>query len=179
MKKTPTFRDHLVVALISLTSCWAIGQRASTAEDTVPCAVSMSQPISTADTTAVIDVVKKITRALADHDFKSMSEYLDPHCTTYDEGTHKLVVGREAVIKDVKEKVAAEEARLKVPTISFTIDHPYAQIDGDRAIVTFVLIKEIGGKEPAKFESRCSDIFVKRDGQWKKLHYCGDNWKKL
>jgi hypothetical protein len=65
------------------------------------------------------------------------------------------------------------------PTIAFTIDHPYAIVTGNQAVVTFVLIKEIGGEHPMKFECHCSDVFIKRDGEWKKLHFCGDAWKPV
>ena len=88
------------------------------------------------------------------------------------------MVGRDNIVSDVKAKVAAEEARLKAPPISYTIDHPYVIVTGSQAVVTFVLVKEIGGAHPARFESHCSDVFVKRDGQWKKLHFCGEGWKE-
>jgi ketosteroid isomerase-like protein len=103
-----------------------------------------------------------------------MSFYLDPKCTTYDENTKKLVVGREAIIADIKANVASQGR-----SVSFTIDRPFVRVDGDRAIVTFVLIKETGGSSPAKFESHVSDVFVRRDGAWKKLHFFGEEWKKV
>ena len=143
------------------------------------CAVSCVEPIATSDADGVIDVLKAITKALADHDFAALASHLDVNCTTYNESTHKLVVGRDAIINDVKASVEAEERKLKVPPISFTIDHPYVIVTGDQAVVTFVLIKEIGGANPVKFASHTSDVFIKRDGQWKKLHFCGDAWKKM
>jgi hypothetical protein len=143
------------------------------------CAVSCVEPIATSDADGVIDVLKATTKALADHDFTALASHLDVNCTTYNESTHKLVVGRDAIIKDVKANVEAEERKLKVPPISFTIDHPYAMVTGDQAVVTFVLIKEIGGANPVKFASHTSDVFIKRDGQWKKLHFCGGGWKKM
>jgi ABC-type Zn uptake system ZnuABC Zn-binding protein ZnuA len=143
------------------------------------CAVSCVDPDISTDSKAVIDVIKAITKALAAKDYPAMTRYMDPNCTTYDENLHKLVVGRDNIISDVKAKVAADEARLKVPTIGFTIDHPYAIVTGNQAVVTFVLIKEIGGDHPVKFEEHCSDVFIKRDGEWKKLHFCGEGWKEM
>jgi limonene-1,2-epoxide hydrolase len=148
-------------------------------DKTTVCAVSCVESEVSPDQQGVIDVIKAITKALADKDYVALASYLDPHCTTYNDETKKLVVGRDNIISDVREKVAGEEARLKVPTIAFTIDHPYAIVTGNQAVVTFVLIKEIGGAHPAKFESHCSDVFIKRDGDWKKLHFCGETWKEV
>ncbi len=150
--------------------------------DLASCSVSLSKPINDvadAESQAVIKVLNAITRALADHDFKAMAKYLDKDCTTYDESSHKLVVGRDAIISDVESKVNQEEEKLKAPPIKFEVDRPYVQVTGERAVVSFVLIKEIAGEHPARYESHCSDIFVKRDGNWKKLHYCGDAWKEI
>jgi hypothetical protein len=143
------------------------------------CAVSCVDPDASADSKSVVDVIKAITKGLAEKDYAAMTNYMDPNCTTYDENLHKLVVGRDNIISDVKAKVAAEEARLKVPTIAFTIDHPYVIVTGNQAVATFVLIKEIGGAHPVKFEEHCSDVFIKRDGEWKKLHFCGEGWKEV
>ncbi|MDR3612738.1 MAG: nuclear transport factor 2 family protein [Candidatus Obscuribacterales bacterium] len=143
------------------------------------CSVSCLEPTVDGDADSILDVLKAITRALADHDFKALASHLDANCTTYDENTRKMVVGRDNIIKDVKESIESEERRLKIPPISYVIDHPYVRVTGDQAVVTFVLIKEIGGAKPMKFESHTSDVFIKRDGQWKKLHFCGDAWKKV
>jgi hypothetical protein len=143
------------------------------------CSVSCVNPDACADSQSVIDVIKAITKALADKDYAKMTTYMDPNCTTYDSNLHKLVVGRDNIISDVKAKIAADEAKLKVPTVGFTIDHPYAIVTGNQAVVTFVLIKQIGGEHPIKFEEHCSDVFIKRDGDWKKLHFCGEGWTEI
>lgn len=155
------------------------------AEPTQPeapkCDVSLDKPMqdSSSDAQSVIEVLTAITKALAAHDFKAMAAHLDQNCTTYDETTHKLVAGRDAIVKDVEAKVIEEEQRLKSPPLNFTVEKPYVRITGNQAVVTFVLVKEIGGATPAKYESHCSDVFVKRNGEWKKLHYCGDAWKQV
>jgi hypothetical protein len=143
-----------------------------------PCAVKLVDPTHcTPDCEKVIDVVRSITRALADHDFETMATYMDENCSCYDEHTGKLVTGRNNIIADVRTNVTAEEKRLKVPAIAFTIDHPYAKITGDTATVNFVLVKEVGGEHPARYQSHCTDVLVKRDGQWKKLLFRGDDFK--
>ena len=131
------------------------------------------------DSEQVIEVVRGITKALADHDYAAMAGYMDENCSCYNEHTKKLVTGREAVIADVRANVEAEERRLKIPPIGFTIDHPYARVSGETATVNFVLVKEIAGEHPAKFKSHCTDVLVKRNGQWKKLLFRGDDWKPV
>ncbi len=145
---------------------------------TSACAISCSQPMEN-NCETIIAVLKVITKAVAEKDFVELAKHLDENCTTYDVGTKKTVVGRENIITSVKAKIAAEEKRLKVPAISFTIDQPFAKINGDKAVVSFILKKEVGGTNPAIFESHVTDVFVKRDGDWKKLHFCGDDWKRV
>ena len=147
---------------------------------TADCAVTSVAPYSCdEEASKVVALVEKITRALAHRDFNAMAQYMDERCTTYDESTRKLVVGRDAVIADVKRKLKEEEQRVHEPITQFTIDRPFARIKGDEAVVCFVLIKELGGQHPKRYESGCTDIFVKKDGEWKKLHYRGDDWKLI
>ena len=177
MKNTIT---NLLLSLLFLsTASPAIaGELLSDNQKSSTCAISCSQPMeNTCDT--IIAVLKATTKAVADKDYVELAKYLDENCTTYDVCTKKTVVGRENIIANVKAKIAAEEKRLKVPAISFTIDQPFAKINGDKAVVTFVLKKEVGGVNPAIFESHVTDVFVKRDGEWKKLHYCGGDWKRV
>lgn len=142
------------------------------------CAVTCSEPMeSTCET--IINTLKNAYKAIGNKDYNELEKYLDENCTTYDATTKKTVVGRKAIIESVKAKMEAEEKRLKTPAISFHIDHPFAKITGDKAVVTFVLKKEVGGANPATFENHVTDVFVRREGQWKKLHYCGRGWKRI
>lgn len=142
------------------------------------CAVSLVDPTeSGVDADQIIEMLRGITKALADHDFAGMAKYMDDNCSTYNEHTKKLVTGRDNIISDVKSAVESEERRLKVPPIQFTVDHPYVRVADETATVNFVLVKQIGGSHPVKYESHCTDVFVKRNGQWKKLLFRGDDWK--
>jgi hypothetical protein len=104
---------------------------------------------------------------------------MEENCSCYCAHTGKLITGRENIIADVKANVAAEERRLKVPAIRFTVDHPYANVTGDTATVNFVLVKEIGGDHPARYKSSCTDVLIKRNGQWKKLLFRGEPYKQV
>ena len=131
------------------------------------------------ESTRVVDAVENITKALAQRNYSEMARYMDEGCTTYDESTKKLVNGRDAVIADVKNKIASEESRLNAPILSFTIDRPFAQVNGETACVCFVLVKEIGGARPQKFQAHCTDVFVKRGDDWKKLNFRSEGWKRV
>lgn len=142
------------------------------------CKISCIEPHAKCpDSVKVIEILKEMTAALSHGDFDRASEYLDDGCTTFDKGSHKLIVGKQAVIDDIKKRADEHKAGSAEPLVSFTIDHPYAKVDGDTAVVTFVAHKEFGGEKPKKMESRCTDIFVRRGDTWKKLHYRSD-WKK-
>ncbi|QQR57366.1 MAG: nuclear transport factor 2 family protein [Candidatus Melainabacteria bacterium] len=166
------------MVLVSITGPAVAGENSNEITKSANCAISCSQPMENTCET-IIAVLKATTRAVAEKDYVELAKYLDENCTTYDVCTKKTVVGRENIIANVKAKIAAEEKRLKVPAIAFTIDQPFAKITGDKAVVTFVLKKEVGGANPAVFESHVTDVFVKRDGDWKKLHYCGGDWKRV
>lgn len=124
----------------------------------------------------VIAILKKIAHYYTEGNFEEISKYLSKDVTTFDEGRHKLIIGRQAVIDDIKQRWEDAHANGS-PVVSFTIYHPYAKVTGDQAVVTFKAVKTVGGKEPQTFSSRSTDVFIKEDGTWKKLHYIS-NWKK-
>jgi hypothetical protein len=126
---------------------------------------------------SVIAVLEAITKGLADRNFPEMKRHMDEACTTYNEKTKKLVQGRDNIIEDVQKRIADEEKQANAPIICYTIDRPFAKVTGDTAIANFYLVKELGGAHPQKYECHCTDVFVKRDGEWRKLHYRGGDWK--
>jgi hypothetical protein len=181
-----SFKPALAVAaFVALFSCqpFSFAQEAAKAvlANTAPCAVKMVDPTqSGADADKIVELLRGITKALADHDFTGMAKFMDENCSCYNEHTKKLVTGRDNIIADVKNNVEAEEHRLKVPPIEYTVDHPYVRVTGsDTATVNFVLIKKIGGDRPQQYESHCTDVFMKHDGEWKKVLFRGDDWKQV
>jgi len=124
----------------------------------------------------VISILKKIAHYYSEGNFEEISKYLSKDVTTFDEGRHKLIIGKQAVLDDFKQRWQFAHAN-GPPVLSYTIYHPYAKVTGDQAVVTFRAVKTVGGKEPQTFSSHCTDVFVKEDGVWKKLHYTS-NWKK-
>jgi len=126
----------------------------------------------------VIDTLHQITRCLSNGEFKALSENMDEHVTTFDEATKKLICGRDAVIAEMKARYEKSLALSQGGTVSYTIDSPYAKVNGKYATVTFKVLKNIVGKTNISYESRSTDVFIKEDGVWKMLHYVG-TWKKI
>lgn len=143
------------------------------------CAIHCIEPYAAcSESEKVVEVLRVITKALAHGDLSTAAEYMDEKCTAFDAGSKKLIVGKEALMKELHRKFEEHGPGTAEPLLSYTIDHPYAKVTGDMAVVTFVAVKEYGGKKPQKLESRSTDIFVKREGKWKKMHY-RSNWKRV
>lgn len=129
-----------------------------------------------AESEKVIETLKLMSHLYSEGNFDEYSKYIDNDVTTFDEKNKKYIMGKAAVVEDMKTRWNAAHSG-GTPIINLSINHPYAQVTGDQAVVTFEAVKTIGGKAPETMSSRCTDIFVKKDGTWKKLHY-RSNWKK-
>ncbi|HEY9712147.1 MAG TPA: nuclear transport factor 2 family protein [Chroococcales cyanobacterium] len=142
------------------------------------CKISCVDPHPACSESAkLIDLLRVIYEAYVRSDFATVSRYMADNCTTFDEGSKQLVQGKKAVLKDLEAKVQQYRTS-ESPLIEYKIERPYAHVSNDTGTITFVAYKIFGGKHPQKFESRCTDIFVKENGQWKKLHY-RSNWKPI
>ncbi|MBX9685868.1 MAG: nuclear transport factor 2 family protein [Candidatus Obscuribacterales bacterium] len=129
-----------------------------------------------AESEKVIEILQKLVKAINNGDWDTYMQYMDDHCSTFDENSKKLISGKENVVADMKAKID-KYVHDGHPFISVTIDNPYAKVNGDTAVVTFVAIREYGGKHPFKEECHVTDVFTKESGTWKKLHFRG-SWKR-
>jgi len=129
----------------------------------------------------VLETLKAYIKAASRADFVTCAKYLDDGCTTFDSATKELIVGKQAVLDELKKRLILYSSK-DDPLVLYTIEHPYAKVThsptGDMAVVTFCATKKFGGKEPKAFQSRCTDIWVKADGMWKKVHFRSD-WKQV
>ena len=143
------------------------------------CKIECSEPFAAcSESDKVIETLKLLADAYARGDLTAYEAYLDDGCTTFDEETKKLIVGKQAVLEHLKQRFQEFAPDGKKPLVSYTIEHPYANVTGDTAVVTFVAGVQIGGKNPYKAENHVTDIFVKHGDKWKKLHYLG-RWRKV
>jgi len=136
----------------------------------------MNAHAACAESEKVIETLKHMSHLYSEGKFDEFSQYIDDGITTFDERNNKLIVGKQAVVDDIKSRWSAAHSAGS-PIVTYTINRPYAQVQGDQAVVTFEAVKTVGGKNPETMVSRCTDIFVKRDGTWKKMHY-RSCWKK-
>lgn len=125
----------------------------------------------------VIDTLRTIFEAYGRHDFKTVAEYMTDDCTGFAEN-HKFLCGKKATLEYVEKNVAQITSDTDSPLLAFTIERPYAEVNGDTATVTFLAYKEFGGKHPHTVMSHSTDIFVKRDGRWLKSHF-RNCWKEV
>lgn len=130
----------------------------------------VSPHASCAESEKVIETLKHMSHLYSEGKFDELSKYMDEGCTTFDEKKNELIVGREAIMNHIKTRWNAAHSSSS-PIVSYTISHPYAQVTGDQAVVTFEAVKTVGGSHPETHVARCTDIFVKKDGVWKKSHY--------
>lgn len=130
----------------------------------------MNPHASCEESEKVIETLKHMSHLYSEGKFDELSNYMDDSCTTFDEKNNKLIVGKDAIINDIKTRWTATHTASS-PIVSYTINHPYAQVTGDQAVVTFEAVKTVGGAHPETHVARCTDIFVKKDGVWKKSHY--------
>jgi len=143
------------------------------------CMVSTIDPHpACSESGVVIDVVQKFNHSYTHGDLKTCSELIDDNCTTFDDETKKLIVGKQAILDHMKEKWAAHSPGSNSPLDSFIITAPYAEVKGDSATVIYVAVKKYGGAYPAKFESHINCVYVKKDGHWLMSHY-KSSWKRV
>ena len=142
------------------------------------CAVTCHEPhAACSESVKVIDTLNQLTQLINDGNFSAMADYFDDGVTTFNEDNKRLIIGKEAVMADLKERYALHH-RTEGRLVSYTIDHPYAAVNGNRAVVTFIAKKVLAGEHPVEMESHSTEVFVKEGDKWKTLHYRG-SWKKI
>jgi hypothetical protein len=141
------------------------------------CKVTFVEPHKACSQSAeVLKVLQTIITAYAEGDVATLEKYVDDGCTVQEDHSHKYLIGKEQVLDNYKH--IFERHQEESPLVSLVIDHPYAKVTGDIAIVTYHATKEIGGKNPRKYASKITDVFVKEGNSWKKLR-CHSSWKKV
>jgi len=178
-----TFNLAILLSLITTVSCTAVvaaqDSHVSVQDITEPkklLEVNFVDPDTVSgEEEKVLQSLKAIYEAYLRGDWETFAKYLDSACTKYDGDTKLSFSGSKAIVERLQQELANYN-KSDSPLVSYTVDHPYARVKGDMATVTFLAIRVYGGKHPAKYESHCSDIFLKEDGMWKKVYYRSD-WK--
>jgi hypothetical protein len=176
------------VALMALCgpAAYAVGDAAPTPsinvvhfEEPTVCKVDCVDPHPACEESQkVIETLKQIYEAYGRNDLAAVAPFIDDNCTTFEQNSNKLIVGKKAVLEDIQKRIDTYMNDRESPLLSYTIKSPYAEVKGDTAVVTFMAYKTFGGKHPQKLESHCTDIFVKKDGKWLKMHFRA-NWQPV
>lgn len=167
----------LPAILLNASSCFAAEQKPVLTFNEADCKIHLIEGHAACEESQkVIEVMKKVFEAYGKHDINAISEYITEDCTGINEG-HKLLVGKPAILDHIKKHIEKHSSEAESPLLSYTIERPFAQVNGDTATVTFVAYKSYGGKHPHCKVSHSTDIFVKRDGKWLASHYV-NNWKE-
>jgi hypothetical protein len=175
--KSLTDAKNLTVAK-SLTDATNLTDSNNSKDSQAQCAVTCHDPHPACRESArVIDTLNRLTQLINDGNFAAMGDYFDDGVTTFNEDTKKLIIGKNAVLADIKQRYDRQH-KTDGRMLSYTIDRPYAEVTGNRAVVTFVAKKVIAGLHPVDMESHSTEVFVKDGDKWKTLHYRGA-WKKV
>ncbi|MBI4534353.1 MAG: nuclear transport factor 2 family protein [Candidatus Melainabacteria bacterium] len=126
----------------------------------------------------VIGILHNLLAAYTVGDLKAYEEYLDDNCSMFEEGTKRLIAGKASVMSELRKHFNDFNAGGSTPLVNLTIDQPYAKVTNDTCVVTFSAMREIGGAAPRKEQAQITDVFIKRDDQWKKLHWSG-KWEPV
>jgi ketosteroid isomerase-like protein len=126
----------------------------------------------------VVKTMATYSKAYVSQDYKTCAEYMTDGITTFDQRSKRLIVGKEAVLADMKARLDKSLPDSDSPLLSYTLDHPLARVNGDKAYANCIGIKVYGGKNPHTMESHSTYIFVKEGGKWKKSHFTTD-WRPI
>jgi hypothetical protein len=143
------------------------------------CHVSCVEPhAACVESQKVIDTLYEMAKLISKGDLEHFGEYFDENVTTFDEVTRELLVGKKAVLARIKERYEQSVKAADGHMVSYIIMQPYAKVTGDRATVTCLLRKTLGGKHPVVYESHDTKVFIKEGDKWKEFHSAGI-WKKV
>lgn len=143
------------------------------------CHVSCVEPhAACTESQKVIDTLYEMAKLINHGDFEHFGDYFDENVTTFDDVTKELIVGKKAVLARIKERYEQSVKAAEGHVVSYAIMQPYAKVTGDRATVTCLLRKVLGGKHPVIYESHDTKVFIKEGERWKEFHSAGV-WKKV
>lgn len=143
-----------------------------------PLSINTTEPYSDPKTSGeIVEVLKKMTEAIFEHDLDTLADYIDDHCTAVNARTGRVISGKAGVLDHLRTRYSRYSETGSRPLIGYEIDHPYVNIKNNQAVATYVANARIGGERPYTMSSRITEIFSReKDGQWKSIHYrC--NWQ--
>ena len=126
----------------------------------------------------VINAEATFAKAYVSGDYAKCGEFLADGCTTFDQHSKRLIIGKEAVLADMKRRLDKSLPDSDSPLLSYTLDQPLARVHGDKAYINCIGIKVYGGKNARTMESHSTYIFARENGKWLRTHFTTD-WQKV
>ena len=80
----------------------------------------------TAEAEEVIKTMANYSKAYVSQDYKTCAEYMTDGITTFDQRSKRLIVGKDAVLTDMKARLDKSLPDSDSPLLSYTLDHPLA-----------------------------------------------------
>lgn len=125
----------------------------------------------------VLSAFKKLMQGLGQRNIETISSCLSSEVIVFDSRSHRLVSGKDAVLDHINKNVLGNDKNA-VAVKDFVVFNPFVDIKGDTAMVSFRAVKTMGGEKPTKMESWCSEVFERKDKEWKVLYF-KSSWKPL
>ncbi|MBX9689872.1 MAG: DUF4440 domain-containing protein [Candidatus Obscuribacterales bacterium] len=124
----------------------------------------------------VLDALAKLLEGLEHKDLKEIEACLSEKVTKIDEQSKQVLYGKAEILEDIKKNVLGTASQHKIS--SLVVYNPFISIKDDTAMVSFRATKEMSGSSPSKFESWCSEVFERKNGNWLVLQL-RTHWKPI
>lgn len=117
------------------------------------------------DSADVINALKKLLHGLAMRDAALVGTCLSDDVTVFDVRNNRFIYGKDSVLEHVKKNVIGTDGTRPVKRL--VVYRPFVHVKGDMAMVSFKATKEMGGDSPTTLESWCSEIYERKNGEWR------------
>lgn len=124
----------------------------------------------------VLQVLKKLLTGLEHQNLETIANCLSEDVTQLD-AKSKVMYGKKEVIDNIKKNLFGPDKKRTIVD-KIVVYSPFIRVKGDMAMVSFRATKEIAGAHPSKFESWCSEVFERKNGQWLILQL-KTNWQPM
>ncbi len=119
------------------------------------------------DGAEVMAALKKLLHALALRDAAQVGSCLSDDVTVFDVRNSRFIYGKDSVLEHVKKNVIGSDGSR--PVRRLTVYRPFVSVKGDMAMVSFKATKEMGGEGTITLESWCSEVYERKNGEWRVL----------
>lgn len=124
------------------------------------------------DSADVLAALHKLLTGVEHENFEQIGACLSPDVVMTDDRKQELVYGKDKVLEKIKGNLTG--SKQKSPVKRMVLQHPFVNVKGDTAMVSFQAQKELA--DGSKFDSLCSEIYERKNGEWLVLKF-RSNWK--